>query len=239
MSTDPAGPGGQAPRTGADAAGPGGPSPRGSAGQLPLGDYIRALVRLLDEEEPPSAQRLRRAVGPHVAHIRLDQQAVLVSFTGTALTVRDAAGPDETAQDETAQDGTGPGKAADGSGGTDSATVRDLLAGRLEITDAITSGRIEVSGNSAGLTGILFAIEILLDAAARVPGLRTLAAGLQEPSPAPGANPNPNPEPGPEPGPGDITSDPELRLLARLDLLPPRRAQPKPSSPGPGSRPGP
>lgn len=230
MSTDPAHTGGPSPGASTEAEppfpgarteaeGPGRPSSQAHAEPLALADYIRALVGLLDAEEPASAERLRRAVGRRVARIRFDQQAVLVSFTGTALTVRECAAREparnelprnEPPPSEPAPDKTAPDKTADGSGGTDSATVRELLAGRLEITDAILSGRIEVSGNSAGLTAILFAIEILLDAAARIPGLRALSASFSEP-PA---------ELRARSAPARRTPDPELRLLARLDLLP-------------------
>ncbi len=101
---------------------------------------------------------------------------------------------------------------ADGTGTTDTATVREIVDGQLEITDAIIEGRIEVSGDAAGVAPILFAVEILLDVSTRVPALRALAADFHGPS---NTFPVSLPESEREGG-----GDRELQLLARLDLLP-------------------
>ena len=62
-----------------------------------------------------------------------------------------------------------------GTGATDRSTTREILAGRLEATDALRQGRIDVRGAFDDVLRIFQAIEILLDAAPRVPALQQLA----------------------------------------------------------------
>ena len=163
-----------------------------------LADYIRALVDGVASAEPASALRLRQTVGNEVARITLDDETVLVRFEGERLVVAPAA--DET---------------ADGAGATDRATVLDLLAARTELTDAVLTGRLELTGPPRSITRICQAIEILLDVSARAPGLQALADRYRAESPA---------SPGPAPGgpPRDVrrtVRQAEHELLARLGLL--------------------
>src|SRR4029453_12151198 len=70
-----------------------------------------------------------------------------------------------------------------GGGSPDSATVLDLLDGHLEVVDAILDGRLAVRGATDALARMFTAIEILLDAAPRVPALQALAAHFRRHSP--------------------------------------------------------
>lgn len=168
-----------------------------------LGEYVAALVAELGRAHPSALARMRLVVGGRRAHIVLDDEAVDVFFDGEGrLHVMPAPGEGE----------------ADGSGMTDSATVLMLLDGELEVAAAVLGDRLRVRGTDDDVVRMFAAIEILLDAAARTPSLQALAdrfvsdrgdrldavsSGIQRLSWYPFG-----------PGPS------ELRLLARLDLLP-------------------
>jgi hypothetical protein len=138
---------------------------------MTLGEYIRALVAFVDVAEPLAGARLRAWVGRRRARISLDDEAVEVMFdpAGRLHVYAPSSG------------------AVDGAGVTSRSTVMDLLAGRLEATDAILDGLIDVEGEPAAVIAILAAIEILIDVSTRNPGLRALAdAFVQETEPAGG-----------------------------------------------------
>jgi hypothetical protein len=168
-----------------------------------LGEYITALVERLGEQEPWRLARLREVVGARRARIGLDAESVDVWFEGEVLIVRDSpAGP------------------VDGEGSTDRLTTFELLAGRLEVKDAILQGRLHAHGDTESLVRIFQAIEILLDGASRTPALQQLAADyLSDPC-------RPSPPPVPPPSPAwRVQVDPdrlpgyERVMLQRLDLL--------------------
>jgi hypothetical protein len=171
----------------------------GRAGRGSLAEHIRALITTLGEAEPDALARLRQVVGRRTALIGVDDECVVVSFTGPDLVVEP-------------EDPPTPSHAApDGAGRTDTGTVLDLLDGRLDVTDATVGGRIAVSGSSAGVDSILHAIEIILDVSGRSPAVRSVAAAFRERAP------DRDTELGRwRPPPADA----ETRLLRRLDLLP-------------------
>jgi hypothetical protein len=68
-----------------------------------------------------------------------------------------------------------PDSALDGAGATTSAVIVAIIEGRLDATDAVMSGLIEVHGRPDAVTALLHMIELLLDAGARLPAMRSLA----------------------------------------------------------------
>jgi len=123
-----------------------------------LGEYIEQLVELIRESEPPAYERLRQVVGNRKARIGLDEQRVDVQFVGGTLRI-------EPPLDEI----------ADSEGLTDRETVLDVLDARLEASEAIRSGRIEIRGSPEDVDRIFVAIEILLDVASRTPSMQHLS----------------------------------------------------------------
>lgn len=147
--------------------------------------------------------RIREVVGERRALISLDAETVEIAFVASTPVVEAPAGRHPI----------------DGAGATDRSTVLDLLAGRLEVCDAILSGRLAVDGDTDGVARIMLAVEILIDASSRDPGLQALARSFRDETstlpgglvgsapPAPPWYPNERPQ----------TED---ELLARFDLLP-------------------
>ena len=169
-----------------------------------LGGYIEAIVTTLAGHDATAIARMRRVAAGQRARIRLDDEAVEVTFQGEQLRIEPA----------------GPGQ-ADGTGQTDRRTVLDLLGGRLEASAAILDGLIRIDGTPDAVAAMLLIIEIVLDASPRNPALQMLAhefvndptsrqvyvsgVGSRQPSTAwyPFAH-----------------APTENRMLARLDLLP-------------------
>ncbi len=170
-----------------------------------LAEWVVALIDTLDAGDPVAGLRMRQVTGPRRAVVGLDRERVEVSFGPEGI----RAEPHPT------------GRPLDGSGTTDRATVRDLLAGRLEASHAVLDGLVDLHGSADACCAVLQAIEILLDAATRLPALQLLAAELVgEPGPAPGppgattvSRPGTAWYPGARPGSEDA-------LLAELGLLP-------------------
>ena len=131
----------------------------------PLKRYIEALVAGVDQAEPASAARLRAIVGDRSAVIAVDDESVLVCFVGLTLVVTEGGGP------------------AHGYGFTDRRTVLDLLAARVEITEAVLNDRLQLTGTNDAIVRISQAIEILLDVSSRAPALQTLADRYRTESP--------------------------------------------------------
>lgn len=169
-----------------------------------LGAYIAALVARLGEVDEGALSRLRSVVGGRTARIGLDAEAVDVTFGDGGLMVTPSAAQ----------------LAVDGAGSCDRATVLDLLDGYLEVSDAVLDGRLQARGDDQAVTAIFQAIEILLDAAARDPGLRALAAAYR--SERHGGPPRARlPAPDASRQPWLLSESPgEEALLAALDLLP-------------------
>lgn len=170
-----------------------------------LREYVVELVQRLGAQAPALHARLREVVGTRTARIRLDDETVFARFDGASLVVLDAT----------------DGMEADGTGGTDRGTTLDLLAGRLEVTDAILDGRLDATGEIEDLVRIFQAIEILLDGSTRNPMLQHLAFDYDidpcRPRPAPATGASAWRRVSLDP---DRPSRGELEMLRRLDLLP-------------------
>ncbi|MBX6320843.1 MAG: hypothetical protein IRY94_03360 [Rhodospirillaceae bacterium] len=128
-----------------------------------LADYVRGLLEGLEAGEPTAIARMRAVVGSRRAAITVDDETVIVAFDGE----RPRVDPVDTA--------ACPAAAADGIGVTDRQTVLALLDGRLEVTEAIETGAIEIRGATDDVVRMGIAIEILIDGAVRVPALQALA----------------------------------------------------------------
>lgn len=159
---------------------------------VPLAAYVTELIDLLGADHPASRRRMLQVVGRRRARVVLDDSSVDVGFDRDgALRV-------------TASSASNP--SVDGIGMTDSDTVADILAGRLEVMDAIMNGRLEIYGNAHDVAAMLVAIEILLDAAPRAPAMQRRARDVTEPAT-------------PRPDVATVARMDEIELLARLGLL--------------------
>lgn len=123
-----------------------------------LGEYVAELIARLGAADLDALERLRWVVGSRRARIVLGPEAIDVQWRGDALNIAPA----------------GEGQ-VDGRGATDRQTVLELLAGQLEVHDAILDGRLDVVGEIDDVERMFMAIEILLDASARSPRLQALA----------------------------------------------------------------
>lgn len=170
---------------------------------MTLPDYIRALIEGAAAAEPASVARLRSIVGDRSAIIAVDEETVLVRFEEDRLSA------------ETIPDGAAM-PPAHGVGETDRQTVLGLLAGQIEVTQAIDADRLRLRGTTDGIVRMSRAIEILIDVAVRAPPLQQLAAAYRrDPGRAPLA-----PQP-PDPAPRRAAlRAAELLMLGRLGLLP-------------------
>jgi hypothetical protein len=170
-----------------------------------LAEYIEQLVARLAQNEPVLHARLRDVVGSRRARITLDDETVEVQFEGGQLSVSEVTS----------------GNAVDGVGACDRMTTLALLRGELEVRDAILDGRLRAMGELDSLARMFHAIEILLDAAARLPAVQRLALdyGVDPCRPA-------RPPYRSVMQPRRVVIDPdhvpalERALLRRLDLLP-------------------
>lgn len=123
-------------------------------------EFVVALIDALERGEPALAKRLRELVGRRVARMALDGEAIDVLYRRGRLVVTPAGATQ---------------RKPDGLGSTDRATAAALLDGRVEVQTAIIDGRLELRGDIDAISRIGVAIEILLEASARVPELRALA----------------------------------------------------------------
>jgi SCP-2 sterol transfer family len=173
-----------------------------------LAAYLTALLDGVDALDPTAGARIRWLAGGSTARIRLDRETVLVRFVDGLLDVR----PDH------------PDTQVDGTGSTDRATVLDLLAGRLEVTQAMLTGRLEVVGAPDAVVAMLQIVEIVLDASARSAELQGLQRDLVGAASQPSARGHHAGRPEVSSSvdaawyPDDIPPD-ELALLVRLDLM--------------------
>ena len=122
-----------------------------------LADWIVALFAALEEAEPHSADGIRRLAGKRYAIIGLDDDLARVAFRGDRLEARRRV------------------RWGSPSGRTDSTTVTDLLASYAEVSDAIADGRIDIVGQAEDVIAIASIIEVLVDAATRIPAMQTLS----------------------------------------------------------------
>jgi hypothetical protein len=169
---------------------------------LSLGEYIAALIALLGETSPAALARLKLIVGDRRARISLDDETVEVVFNQNRLLVLAIDNDSELS----------------GQGATDSATVFDLLNGDLEVVDVVLSGRLRVVAETVDIGRIFSAIEIILDAAPRTPALQALAARFQKER-LQHVQQNRTASRLVEWYPFSSSQE-EIELLARLDLLP-------------------
>lgn len=156
-----------------------------------LAEWLHELVAACDLDPAGAGERLRVIVGARRARIRLDADVVEVTSRGRHLVV-------------TPPQWSTP---VDGVGASTSSTVVDLLDGSVEVSDAFHRGLIEASGSRQMVTRLFHAVEILLDASARVPELRELAADFRQHSAEPPDRANVPPR------------EDESALLARLGVL--------------------
>jgi hypothetical protein len=159
-----------------------------------LSDYVAEVIRRLRATDPNALARLRRVVGGRRAQIALDFEAIDVGWNSRGLHITPA--------------GDGP---VAGTGKTDRQTVLELLAGQLELHDAILDGRLHLTGEIYDIERMVLAVEILIDAAARSPALQGLAEDFCADPDRPPRQPTAKRDP---------SSRSEHRLLGRLDLLP-------------------
>jgi len=182
-----------------------------------LAEYIARLVALLGEHEPEGLARLRSVIGARLARITLDDESVLVHFSAEQLVVVPANDPDRSTEEAgEARSPAPPARVVDGEGGTDRLTTFALLDGRLDVTEAVVTGRLQARGDIENLSRIFHAVEILIDAATRVPSLQRLSAEYLGDPCRVGRPPFPG-------GPIDVWRADRLReleMLDRLDLLP-------------------
>jgi hypothetical protein len=162
-----------------------------STERVPLGAWITALLGGVAAAEPDAYRRLVAAVGSRRARITLDDETVVVTMTGGALTLL---APDTDL--------------VDGEGVTTRAVVLAILDGRLEVSDALREGFVFARGDVESVGRVFHAIEIILDVSARSPDLRAVAGRFQ--AEATGAAQT-------RPGPADRSA--ETDLLGRLGLL--------------------
>ena len=179
------------------------PPPSPGAGRT-LGGYISALIETLGRADPAALARMRLVVGGRRARIRLDEEEVEVRFVAGTLVVEPASGP----------------AAVDGAGGTDRATVLDLMDGNLEVSDAISSGRLDVVADVDAVAAMFAAIEILIDASSRSPELQALAREYREGSAREPPRGPVRDRAGGTARPAERVAARERVLLTRLDLLP-------------------
>ena len=176
---------------------------------MSLAGYIRQLIEALAAAETDSAARLRHIVGERSAVISVDAETVLVRFAADSLHV------------ETLVPG-GPIPRTDGVGETDRQTVLALLAGRIEVTGAIMTGRLRLRGAVDGVVRMSQAIDILIDVAVRAPRLQQLARAYRTDAGHTPVAPEPR---------WDATGrraelrDAERAMLSRLGLLPDDRQE--------------
>jgi hypothetical protein len=154
--------------------------------------WIDALVAGLADDPWGGAQRLREVVRGYTARITLDDETVVVSMPNDQLEWLPPGGD----------------ASVDGVGRTTTPVVLALLAGRLEVAQAVERGLLDAVGSPEAVVRIFHAVELLLDGAARVPALRRLADEFSDESGGWPALPDP-------PGP---TRPDELALLERLGI---------------------
>ena len=154
--------------------------------------WIEGLVTALDDDPWGTADRLRDVVAGYTARISLDDDSVIVSMQSRALVW----GPTEAP--------------VDGEGSTTVAVVIAILDGRLEITDAVARGLVQARGSPEAVLRMFHAVELILDASARVPALRRLADEFRR-----GAEDR---APDMTPVPWQQSRADELALLARLGV---------------------
>jgi hypothetical protein len=125
-----------------------------------LAAYLQLLVDRLHRWEPDRASAIHRLVAGRRARIVLDNEAAVIYFTGQRFVARKAS--------------VSPNMKAP-YGLTDRPTVVAILAGFLELSEAIADGRLDLRGTTNDVIDMCAAIEVLIDASTRIPELQALA----------------------------------------------------------------
>jgi hypothetical protein len=132
----------------------------------PLAWYVAELIARLGEGDPSALDRVRTLVGTRRARIGLERDVVETWFDPHGVLVVD---------DVTDRPVSEPDRGVDGEGSTRDAVVVALLGGRLEVTDAILDGDLEVRGSVDAVAAMFAAVDILIDCGTRLPRLRELS----------------------------------------------------------------
>jgi hypothetical protein len=127
-----------------------------------LADYLRELIGRLERWEPDRAAAIRATAGGRRARIVLGDEAVRVGYKGNRFVVRRIASAPATSERLPC-------------GSTDRRTVVAILAGFLEMSEAISEGRLDLSGGVGDVIDMCAVIEMLIDASTRIPELQKLA----------------------------------------------------------------
>jgi putative sterol carrier protein len=170
------------------------------AGRHTLAEYVEALIEALRNDDPGGLSRMRELVGARAARIELDEEAIEVVFIQGALRIASKLD-----------------FAVDGTGSTDSATVLEILDGELEVSAAVLDGKLRLFGEAENIARMCSAIEILLNASVRSPTLQSLASRFRRERETDGAKVDAR---YPIRWYPFASTETELHLLSRLDLLP-------------------
>ena len=170
------------------------------AGRHTLAEYVEALIEVLRTDDPGGLSRMRELVGARAARIELDEEAIEVVFIQGALRIAPKLD-----------------FSVDGTGSTDSATVLEILDGELEVSAAVLDGKLRLFGEAENIARMCSAIEILLNASVRSPRLQSLASRFRRERETDGAKVD---ERYPIRWYPFASTETELHLLSRLDLLP-------------------
>jgi hypothetical protein len=127
-----------------------------------LADYLRELIGRLERWEPDCAAAIRATAGDRRARIVLGDEAVRVRYKGDRFIVRRIASASVTSERHPC-------------GSTDRRTVVAILAGFFEMSEAISEGRLDLSGGVDDVIDMCAVIEMLIDASTRIPELQQLA----------------------------------------------------------------
>lgn len=125
-----------------------------------LADWLRELFAALERAEPNTAESIARLAGDRTAQIGLDAERARVAFANGRLTVR-----------RLSNDGAPRAPW----GRTTSEVVADVLAGYIEVSDAVREGLIDLQGNVDDVRDICGIVEVLVDASTRIPEMQGLS----------------------------------------------------------------
>jgi hypothetical protein len=165
--------------------------------------YVRELIAGLGQGDPSALARLRAVVAERRGWIGLEDESVTMWFAPDgALVVESGA---DIAGDALIR----PLAVVDGAGHTRRSVVLALLAGELDVTDAVVDGEILVRGAAESVVAMFTAVEILIDSATRVQRLRALCDQYvreHADTPALGATSRRTPMNSPAPEPRTVTA---------------------------------
>jgi len=135
---------------------------RAPAPRRHLADYLRALLAEIKRGDPARWAAIRSVIGARRARIILGDEVVTIRFGNNRFIVRKETAP---------RDGDIPPPY----GRTNRSFMVALLAGHLEVSEAIMDGRLELYGSTGDVIDMCSVIEMVIDCSTRVPGLLLLA----------------------------------------------------------------